>query len=140
MQHNSKSFFLSLLLTPALLVISEIFVSTVFPLIGLVDFRVSFVTVIVLYLAFYYNNILIFLLLTMFYRSKNIMKRITLKEYIEFIGQKNAAVIFDCSEAACKAWRYGYRQPTINQAKKIIIATKGSLNYDSIYGPVTEHR
>ena len=82
----------------------------------------------------------IFLLLTMFYRSKNIMKRITLKEYIEFIGQKNAAVIFDCSEAACKAWRYGYRQPKINQAKKIIIATKGSLNYDSIYGPVTEHR
>tara|TARA_Y100001980_G_C14298276_1_gene126735 strand:+ start:169 stop:375 length:207 start_codon:yes stop_codon:yes gene_type:complete len=68
------------------------------------------------------------------------MKRITLKEYIEFIGQKNAAVIFDCSEAACKAWRYGYRQPTINQAKKIIIATKGSLNYESIYGPVTEHR
>ena len=51
------------------------------------------------------------------------MKRITLKEYIEFVGQKNAAVIFDCSEAACKAWRYGYRQPSINQAKKIIIAT-----------------
>jgi len=68
------------------------------------------------------------------------MKRITLKEYIEFVGQKNAAVIFDCSEAACKAWRYGHRQPRINQAKKIIIATKGFLNYDSIYGPVTEHR
>ena len=49
------------------------------------------------------------------------MKRITLKEYIEFVGQKKAAVIFDCSEAACKAWRYGHRQPRINQAKKIII-------------------
>ena len=67
------------------------------------------------------------------------MKKITLKEYIEFVGNKKAAVIFDCSEAACKAWRDGYRQPTINQAKKIIIATKGSLTYDANYGPVTEH-
>ena len=53
------------------------------------------------------------------------MKRITLKEYIEFVGQKNAAVIFDCSEAACKAWRYGYRQPSINQAKKSLSQLKG---------------
>ena len=67
MQHNSKSFFLSLLLTTALLVISEIIVSTIFPLIGLVDFRISFVTVIVLYLAFYYNNILIAPLIAYFY-------------------------------------------------------------------------
>jgi len=67
MQHNSKSFFLSLLLTTALLVISEIIVSTIFPLVGLIDFRISFVTVIVLYLAFYYNNILIAPLIAYFY-------------------------------------------------------------------------
>ena len=67
MQHNSKSFFLSLLLTTALLVVTEIFVSTVFPLVGLVNFRISFVTVIVLYLAFYYNNILIAPLIAYFY-------------------------------------------------------------------------
>jgi hypothetical protein len=67
MQHNSKSFFLSLLLTTALLIISEVLVSTLFPLIGLIDFRISFVTVIVLYLAFFYNNILIAPLIAYFY-------------------------------------------------------------------------
>tara|TARA_B100001063_G_C16518214_1_gene430319 strand:+ start:373 stop:570 length:198 start_codon:yes stop_codon:yes gene_type:complete len=61
-----------------------------------------------------------------------------LKDYIKFVGQKKAAVIFDCSEASCKSWRYGYKQPTINQAKKIITATHGLLTYDSIYGPVSE--
>lgn len=67
MQHNSKSFFLSLLLTTVILIMSEILVSTLFPLIGLTDFRISFVTVIVLYLAFYYNNILIAPLIAYFY-------------------------------------------------------------------------
>ena len=52
--------------------------------------------------------------------------------------QREAAEKFGCSEASCKAWRYGYRQPTINQAKQIIKATDGRLDFESIYGPVSE--
>ena len=48
------------------------------------------------------------------------MKLEVMLDSTKFVGQKKAAVIFDCSEASCKSWRYGYRQPTINQAKKII--------------------
>ena len=66
------------------------------------------------------------------------VKHYTLKEYIEFLGQREAAEKFGCSEASCKAWRYGYRQPTINQAKQIIKATDGRLDFESIYGPVSE--
>ena len=66
------------------------------------------------------------------------VKPYTLKEYIEFLGQREAAEKFGCSEASCKAWRYGYRQPTINQAKQIIKATDGRLDFESIYGPVSE--
>lgn len=62
------------------------------------------------------------------------VKPYTLKEYIEFLGQREVAEKFGCSEASCKAWRYGYRQPTINQAKQIIKATDGRLDFESIYG------
>ena len=65
-------------------------------------------------------------------------KKYTLRDYIEFLGQKKAAEQFDCTEAACKSWRYGYRQPTINQAKKIIRATDGRLDYESIFGSISE--
>ena len=66
------------------------------------------------------------------------VKKYSLKDYIEFLGQKEAAEKFGCSEASCKSWRYGYRQPTINQAKQIIKATDGRLDYESIYGPISE--
>jgi|TARA_R100001443_G_C3234333_1_gene149176 hypothetical protein len=66
------------------------------------------------------------------------VKKYTLKDYIEFLGQREAAEKFGCSEASCKSWRYGYRQPTINQAKQIIKATDGRLDYESIYGPISE--
>ena len=66
------------------------------------------------------------------------VKKYSLRDYIEFLGQAKAATEFNCSEASCKSWRYGYRQPTINQAKKIIRATEGRLDYESIYGPISE--
>ena len=66
------------------------------------------------------------------------VKKYTLKDYIEFLGQREAEEKFGCSEASCKSWRYGYRQPTINQAKQIIKATDGRLDYESIYGPISE--
>ena len=62
----------------------------------------------------------------------------TLKEYIEFIGTEPAAELFDCSPATTKSWRYGARQPSIKQAKKIIKASGGKLDFESIYGPLEE--
>ena len=70
--------------------------------------------------------------------TNRVVKRYTLREYIEFLGQRESAKQFDCSEAAVKSWRYGYRNPTVNQAKKIIRATDGRLDYESIYGPISE--
>ena len=64
------------------------------------------------------------------------VQRITLKKYIEFIGTEPAAELFDCSAASTKAWRYGLRQPSIKQAKKIIRASGGKLDFESIYGPL----
>ena len=66
------------------------------------------------------------------------VKKYSLKDYIEFLGQKEAASKFGCSEASCKSWRYGYRQPSISQARRIIEITEGRLNYESIYGSVSE--
>jgi len=66
------------------------------------------------------------------------VERITLRQYIEFIGIEPAAELFDCSSASTKAWRYGLRQPSIEQAKKIIKASKGKLDFESIFGPIDE--
>ena len=71
------------------------------------------------------------------YKDRQV-KRYTLKQYIEFLGMKKAANLFDISEASIKAWRYGYRQPSIAQAKKIIRATDGRLDYESIYGEMKD--
>ena len=62
----------------------------------------------------------------------------TLPVYIKFLGYKKAAEDFKCSEATCKSWRYGYRQPSIAQAKQIIKATEGRLDFESIYGSISE--
>ena len=74
--------------------------------------------------------------------SKNLKERrlneITLSRYIKFLGYKKASKDFKCSEASCKSWRYGYRQPSISQAKQIIKVTEGRLNYESIYGSIFE--
>jgi hypothetical protein len=61
-----------------------------------------------------------------------------LSGYIKFLGHKKAAEDFNCSEATCKSWRYGYRQPSIAQAKQIIKATEGRLDFESIYGSISE--
>ena len=66
------------------------------------------------------------------------VKKYTLQDYIQFLGQKDAAEKFGCSEASCKSWRYGYRQPSIAQAKQIIRATEGRLDFESIFGSISE--
>ena len=67
------------------------------------------------------------------YKEREV-KRYTLKEYIEFIGMKEAAVKFDCSLHTIRAWRWGHRQPSVDQAKAIIRASEGKLDFESIYG------
>jgi len=67
------------------------------------------------------------------YKERDV-ERYTLKQYIEFLGTKESAEKFGCSVHAAKAWRYGYRQPSIDQAKKIIQASGGRLDFESIYG------
>ena len=60
--------------------------------------------------------------------------KMTLSEYIQYLGETKAAEDFGASIHAIRAWRYEYRQPSIAQAKKIISATDGRLDYESIYG------
>ena len=72
------------------------------------------------------------------YKEREV-QRITLKKYIVFIGTDPAAELFDCSSASTKAWRYGLRQPSIKQAKKIIKASGGKLDFESIFGPIEEN-
>ena len=66
------------------------------------------------------------------------VKHYSLKDYIEFLGVKESATTFDCSEASIKAWRYGYRNPSIKQAHQIIKATEGKLTYESIFGNIQD--
>jgi len=71
------------------------------------------------------------------YKEREV-KRITLRSYIEFIGIDAAAELFGCSSASTKAWRYGNRQPSIEQAKKIIKASNGKLDFEAIFGPIDD--
>ena len=64
------------------------------------------------------------------------MKRISLSDYIAYVGNAGAAKLFDCPENTVKSWRYGKRQPSIKQAKVIIKAADGKLDFESIYGPL----
>ncbi len=66
------------------------------------------------------------------------MKRITLKEWIEFLGMPRAANECNVSMATIKSWRYGYRRPSIEKAKEIIAASEGRLDYESIFGEIKD--
>ncbi len=61
------------------------------------------------------------------------MKKLNLKKYIEILGNREAAKRFNCSIATAKAWRYGYRQPSVKKAKLIMQSTNYVLDFDSIY-------
>jgi|TARA_R110000803_G_scaffold51604_2_gene106529 hypothetical protein len=71
------------------------------------------------------------------YKEREV-KRMTLKSYIEFVGIEPASKLFGCSAASARAWRYGNRQPSIDQAKKIIKASDGKLDFEAIFGPIEE--
>ena len=69
------------------------------------------------------------------YKEREV-KRISLSDYIAYVGNAGAAKLFDCPENTVKSWRYGKRQPSIKQAKVIIKAADGKLDFESIYGPL----
>ena len=71
------------------------------------------------------------------YKDRKVEK-ITLSSYIQFLGKQKAAKEWDVSEHTIEAWRYGHRQPSIRQAKRIIKLTEGRLNFEGIYGDIAE--
>jgi len=71
------------------------------------------------------------------YKEREV-QRYTLKQYIEFVGENAAAKLFNCQPSTIKAYRYGKRSPSIEQAKVIIRNTGGKLDFESIYGSVEE--
>ena len=60
----------------------------------------------------------------------------TLKEYIKKRGEESLAKELGVSIDTIKSWRYGNRQPSVNQAKKLIKLTGRALDWGSIYGPL----
>lgn len=60
----------------------------------------------------------------------------TLVEYIEIVGEKEIATKYDVSIHTARSWKYRNRQPSIDQAKKIMRDT--NLTWESIYGPIEE--
>ncbi len=51
---------------------------------------------------------------------------------------KNLEKIFGAKRNTVRSWRYNQRQPSIKEAKKIILRTGGRLDFESIYGPLEE--
>ena len=71
------------------------------------------------------------------YKEREV-KRMTLKSYIEFIGIEPASKYLAVQPHQLEPWRYGNRQPSIDQAKKIIKASDGKLDFEAIFGPIEE--
>ena len=61
-----------------------------------------------------------------------------LKDYIKKRGEDNLAKDLGVSVDTIKSWRYGNRQPSVNQAKKLIKMTGHALGWENIYGSVDE--
>ena len=61
-----------------------------------------------------------------------------LKDYIKKRGEDNLAKDLGVSVDTIKSWRYGNRQPSVNQAKKLIKMTGHALGWENIYWSVDE--
>jgi hypothetical protein len=64
--------------------------------------------------------------------------QITLSEYIQTVGIDEVARLISTSPSTVKAWRYYTRTPRVKQAKILIQISNGILNWESIYGLVTD--
>ena len=72
------------------------------------------------------------------FKNKNKKNKLNLKEWISFWGIEEISNLFNVSIHTVIAWKYGHRQPSVKQAKIIIHQTKGRLDYESIYGPISD--
>lgn len=61
-----------------------------------------------------------------------------LKDYIVKRGEDKLAKELGVSIDTVRSWRYGTRQPSVNQAKKLIKITGHALGWENIYGSVDE--
>ena len=64
--------------------------------------------------------------------------KLTLSEYIQVVGIDEVANEIGASFSTVKAWRYYSRVPRVKQAKILIQISNGILNWESIYGLVTD--
>ena len=61
-----------------------------------------------------------------------------LKDSIVTRGEDKLAKELGVSIDTIRSWRYGTRQPSVNQAKKLIKMTGYALGWENIYGSVDE--
>ena len=61
-----------------------------------------------------------------------------LKDYIVKRGEDKLAKELGVSIDTVRSWRYGTRQPSVTQAKKLIKMTGYALGWENIYGSVEE--
>ena len=66
------------------------------------------------------------------------VKPYTLKEMIKHMGMETAAEKFGVSLSTIRSWRWGWRRPSVDQAKKIIIASNYQLDFEAIYGAIED--
>jgi len=59
-----------------------------------------------------------------------------LKDYIQKRGEESLSKELGVSIDTIRSWRYGARQPSVNQAKKLIKLTGYALDWENIYGKV----
>ena len=64
-------------------------------------------------------------------KEKDAIKRLHRKR-----GEDNLAKDLNVSVSTIRSWRYSTRQPSVNQAKKLIKMTGYALDWESIYGVV----
>lgn len=60
----------------------------------------------------------------------------TMKEYLEMIGDRAMAQRLGVSRRAVQSWRLGDRTPRPNMARRIIEVSEGKLDYSGIYEKV----
>ena len=67
-------------------------------------------------------------------------ERISLSDFINFVGIDAAGILFKVSRHTARSYKYGLRQPSTKVAKRIMKVTKGRLDFESIYGSIEEKR
>ena len=65
-------------------------------------------------------------------------KKITLAEWIWRLGDSEVARRTGINQGSIRQYSYVSRSPGVKQAKKFIVASKGELDWESIFGPAEE--